>query len=105
MTRYVYTDAMIKGFKDPNAEAIFKGKKPGKGFPSNIIRAARRKLIMLHGAQTLDDLKNPPANYLEALDRDREGQHSIRINKQFRLCFVWTGSDAKDVEIVDYHKG
>lgn len=96
---------MIRSFKDPNAQAIFEQRKPGKGFPSNLIRVARRKLIMLDSAQTLDDLKNPPHNYLEALQEDREGQHSIRINDQFRVCFVWTGSDAENVEITDYHKG
>ena len=96
---------MIKGFKDPHAQAIFKREKPGKGFPSNLIRVSRRKLIMLHAAQTLDDLRNPPGNHLEKLERDRDGQHSIKINDQFRVCFVWTGTDAEDVEIVDYHKG
>ena len=96
---------MIRGFKDPNAQAIFEQRKPGKGFPSNLIRVSRRKLIMLDSAQTLDDLKNPPRNHLEELQGDREGQHSIRINDQFRVCFVWTGTDAEDVEIVDYHKG
>lgn len=94
---------MIRSFKDPNAEAIFQGRKPGKGFPPDLIRAARRKLIMIHAAQTLDDLKSPPNNRLEKLGRDRKGQHSIRINDQFRICFVWTGADADNVEITDYH--
>jgi toxin HigB-1 len=58
---------------------------------------------MLDAAKALRDLRSPPSNELEALKRDRPGQHSIRINDQFRVCFVWTGSDAKDVEIVDYH--
>ena len=64
---------------------------------------AERKLQMLHRATRLDDLRIPPNNRLEALKRDRKGQHSIRINDQWRVCFVWTGSDARDVEIVDYH--
>jgi len=94
---------MIESFKDPNAEAIFNGQKPGKGFPSNLIRAARRKLIMLAEARTLDDLRSPPANYLEKLAGDRKGQYSIRINDQFRICFKWSGTGAENVEIADYH--
>jgi proteic killer suppression protein len=94
---------MIKSFKDTNAGAIFEGRKPGKGFPPDLIRAARRKLIMIHAARTLDDLRSPPNNRLEKLERDRKGQHSIRINDQFRICFVWTGVDADNVEITDYH--
>jgi toxin HigB-1 len=95
---------MIKSFSDPDAEAIFNGRKPGKGFPSNLIRAARRKLIMLAEARTVDDLKSPPGNHLEKLTGDREGQHSIRVNDQFRVCFLWTGTDAELVEITDYHR-
>jgi proteic killer suppression protein len=94
---------MISSFKDANAAAIFEGRKPGKEFPPDLIRTARRKLIMIHAARTLDDLRSPPSNRLEKLERDRKGQHSIRINDQFRVCFVWTGTDAEDVEITDYH--
>lgn len=94
---------MIKSFKDPNAEAIFNGQKPRKGFPPDLIRPALRKLTMLHAAAMLDDLKSPPNNCLEKLKKDRQGQHSIRINDQFRVCFVWTGADAENVEITDYH--
>ena len=94
---------MIKNFKDRWAQAIFEGGHPGKGFPANLIRPARRKLIMLAEARTLNDMRSPPSNRLEALKRDRAGQHSIRINDQWRVCFVWTGADAEDVEIVDYH--
>jgi proteic killer suppression protein len=94
---------MIKSFKDARAEAIFDGCDPGKGFPPELLRSARRKLIMLAEARVLDDLRNLPANRLEPLKGDREGQYSIRINNQFRLCFIWTGSDAEEVEIVDYH--
>lgn len=94
---------MITSFRDERARAIFEGVNPGKGFPPNLIRPALRKLTMLHAATALKDLQSPPGNQLEALTGDREGQHSIRINDQFRVCFVWTGSDAQDVEIVDYH--
>ena len=94
---------MIGSFKDRRAQAIFEGRHPGKGFPANLIRSARRKLIMLSEARVLKDLRNPPSNRLEALKHDRAGQHSIRINDQWRVCFVWTGQDAENVEIVDYH--
>lgn len=69
----------------------------------SIEKVARRKLRMLDAATILEDLKAPPGNKLEALQGDREGQHSIRVNDQFRVCFVWSGSDAEQVEIVDYH--
>lgn len=69
----------------------------------NIESAAMRKLAILNRAERLDDLRVPPGNRLEALRGDRAGQHSIRINDQFRICFVWTGRGPKDVEIVDYH--
>jgi proteic killer suppression protein len=94
---------MIKSFKDERAKAIFEGRHPGKRFPADLIRASRRKLIMLAEARTLDDLRSPPANRLEALKSDRAGQYSIRINDQWRICFSWTGSDAEGVEIADYH--
>lgn len=94
---------MIRSFKDAQAEAIFEGRSPGKRFPADIIRAARRKLIMIAEARVIEDLRVPPANRLEALRGDRAGQHSIRINDQWRICFVWTGVDAEDVEITDYH--
>jgi proteic killer suppression protein len=66
-------------------------------------RIARRKLLLLHRAKSLDDLRVPPGNRLEALRGNRKGQHSIRINDQWRICFVWAQGDARDVEIVDYH--
>ena len=94
---------MIEGFRDGSARAIFEGREPGKGFPTDLIRAARRKLIMLDSARTLDDLRSPPANRLEPLKGDRTGQHSIRINDQWRICCVWHEGRASDVEIVDYH--
>ncbi len=74
-----------------------------KGFPSGLANVARRKLRMLDAATGLDDLRTPPANRLEALSADRAGQHSIRVNDQWRLCFVWRDGDAHAVEIVDYH--
>jgi proteic killer suppression protein len=94
---------MIKSFEDARAEAIFEGRDPGNGFPAELVRPARRKLIMLAEARVLADLRSPPANRLEPLKGDREGQYSIRINNQFRICFIWTGSDDREVEIVDYH--
>ena len=66
-------------------------------------RIARRKLLLLHRAKSLDDLRLPPGNRLEALRGNRKGQYSIRINEQWRICFVWAQGDARDVEIVDYH--
>jgi proteic killer suppression protein len=71
--------------------------------PNNIQAVARRKLRMLSNAKTLDDLRIPPANRLEALKGKRKGQHSIRINEQWRICFAWSNGDANKVEIVDYH--
>jgi proteic killer suppression protein len=94
---------MIKGFKDANAKSIFNGRSPGKGFPADLLRPAPRKLTMLDAAATLDDLRNPPSNHLERLKGDRAGQYSIRINARFRICFVWDGTGAEDVEITDYH--
>jgi len=71
--------------------------------PANLRSAAKKKLAMLHAAGKLEDLRIPPGNKLEALRRDRAGQHSIRINDQFRVCFVWRDGDAFDVEMTDYH--
>jgi proteic killer suppression protein len=93
---------MIKGFRDRAAERIWSGL-GDRRLPSEIQKVARRKLRMLNNARTLDDLRIPPANRLEALTGDRVGQHSIRINRQWRICFVWLGGDADAVEIVDYH--
>ena len=74
-----------------------------KRLPQDIQQIARRKLRMLHNARSLNDLRVPPANRLEALKGDRSGQHSIRINGQWRICFVWMDGDAVSVEIADYH--
>ena len=72
-------------------------------FPENVQRRAQRKLMMLNNAVNLNDIRAPPGNRLEALSGDRRGQHSIRINDQWRLCFVWSEGDAYQVEMVDYH--
>ncbi len=93
---------MIKSFKCKETEKLFFGRFSPK-LPQLIQRTAAIKLKMLNAATVLDTLRIPPANYLEALRGDREGQHSIRINQQWRICFVWQGNDAYDVEIVDYH--
>jgi len=100
-TCYDTRNGVIHSFADKLTAAVFDGRRP-KGFPSGLLPAARRKLAMLDAADALDDLKAPPGNRLEALSGDRNGQHSIRINSQFRLCFVWR-EGAHDVEIVDYH--
>jgi proteic killer suppression protein len=83
-------------------EAVFYGQCP-KGFPAEIFSVARRKLGMLDAAPSLGALRVPPANRLEALKADRKGQHSIRINNQWRICFRWTSAGPEDVEVVDYH--
>ncbi len=93
---------MIRNFADKEAEKIWAGIR-SRRLPSDIQAVARRKLRMLNNAATLDDLRIPPANRLEALKGDRKGQHSIRINDQWRICFRWNDGDAQDVEIVDYH--
>lgn len=93
---------MIKSFKDPETQKVFEGCHSGK-IPQNLTRSAERKLKILHRAASLNDLRIPPGNRLEALKGDRKGQWSIRINDKFRLCFMWTDKDAHEVEIVDYH--
>ena len=92
---------MIKSFKDKETEDLFNDL-PVSRFKS-FERPARRKLLYLHRARTLRDLAVPPGNHLEALKDDRQGQHSVRINEQWRLCFRWEDGSAYDVEIVDYH--
>lgn len=92
---------MIKTFKCADTQALAKGERV-KRF-ANIATVARRKLRQLEIADRLDDLRVPPGNRLEALKGDRAGQHSIRVNDQFRVCFRWTDVGAEDVEILDYH--
>lgn len=97
---------MIVSFKDKGTEDIFNGsnsKDARKTCPINLWNIAQRKLDQLNAAISLDDMKIPPGNKLEALKGDREEQHSIRLNKQYRLCFMWTDEGACEVEIVDYH--
>lgn len=93
---------MIKSFKCKETERIFNGRF-SKNLPQEIQRLASRKLIMLHFAASLNDLRIPPANRLEALGGVRTGQHSILINQQWRICFEWRENGAYAVEIVDYH--
>lgn len=93
---------MIKSFADKETEKLFQ-RESSRKFPADIQRKARMKLEILEGAETLDDLKVPPGNRLEKLTGNRQGQHSIRINDQWRICFVWKEGNAYDVEIVDYH--
>ena len=92
---------MIHSFLNAETEAIFHSRATPRF--RNIERVARRKLLQLHAVTRLDTLKVPPGNHLEALTRDRKGQHSIRINGQWRICFVWRTDGAHQVEIVDYH--
>lgn len=92
---------MIRTFADRNTEKIF-NRQTVRRFV-NIERTALRKLIMLHSAIALNDLRSPPGNMLELLRGDRAGQHSIRINRQWRICFTWRNGDVYDVEICDYH--
>lgn len=93
---------MIQSFACDETKRLFEDE-TARRIPANIQRVARRKLLMLHQARDLIDLRSPPNNHLEALKWDRVGQHSIRINKKYRICFRWQGADAFDVEIVDYH--
>ena len=93
---------MIRSFKSKETEKLFQ-RESARRLPPNIQSVALRKLRMLDAATILDDLKIPPANRLETLRGNRKGQHSIRINNQWRICFRWKDGNAYDVEIVDYH--
>ena len=93
---------MINSFKSKETEKLFYGRFSSK-LPQAIQHSAAIKLEMINAATILETLRVPPSNHLEELRGDRKGQHSIRINKQWRICFTWKGSDAFDVEIVDYH--
>ncbi len=92
---------MIRTFACADTELLFNSRLVPRF--RNIERVARRKLLQLHAAEQLDSLRVPPGNQLEALKGDRKGQYSIRINDQWRICFVWSNAGAESVEIVDYH--
>ena len=93
---------MIRSFANRETERLWR-REPVRHFDSRILRTALRKLLIIDAAVQLDDLRVPPGNRLEALRGDRVGQHSIRINDQWRVCFTWTDQGADGVEIVDYH--
>jgi proteic killer suppression protein len=93
---------VIKSFRDQETEKVFT-REGSRKLPGDIQQVALRKLRMLNNATNLNDLRVPPANRLEKLSRDRAGQHSVRINEQWRICFVWREGNAYDVEITDYH--
>jgi len=93
---------MIKSFANKETEKIFDGYFTKK-YPNDIHHVARRKLRMLNNSQSLLDLQIPPSNNLEKLSGDKKGKYSIRINDQWRICFVWQNNDAHSVEIIDYH--
>jgi len=94
---------VIRTFKGEWAEMILANRKVPKGFPADIAKVARRKLVMVNNARALDDLKSPPGNRLEALKSDLKGKHSVRINNQWRIVFRWTANGPEEVEITDYH--
>ncbi|MFA4836539.1 MAG: type II toxin-antitoxin system RelE/ParE family toxin [Dehalococcoidia bacterium] len=94
---------MIKSFGDKETKALYCFRQVSKKLPRDIQERARKKLRILNAAKTLNDLNTPPGNQLEALKKERKGQHSIRINDQWRICFNWHETDACDVEITDYH--
>ena len=94
---------MIKSFKSKETEKVF-ARVFSRKLPQDMQKTAYRKLAFLHSVKELKDLLIPPSNRLEKLHGDREGQHSIRINDQWRICFIWQDGDAYEVEIVDYHK-
>jgi toxin HigB-1 len=93
---------VILGFRDADTEMLWKTGK-SRRIPASIRRSAARKLMVPNAALELSNLAVPPGNRLEALTGDRQGQHSIRINDQYRICFLWEAGNARDVEIVDYH--
>lgn len=93
---------MIKSFANRDTERLFR-REPVRGFPADLRRVMLRKLVVLDAGESLEDLRSPPGNRLEKLRGDRKGQHSIRINDHWRICFTWADGDAYHVEIVDYH--
>ena len=97
-----YNNVMIKSFKDKETEKVY-NQVFSRKLPNDIQRIALRKLIMIDNAACLDDLKVPPGNHLEQLSGDRKGQYSIKINDQYRICFIEKDNNFFEVEIVDYH--
>jgi toxin HigB-1 len=95
---------MINSFKCKETEKLFK-RAPSRKFPPSIHRTALKKLLLVHAAQTVEELRLPPGNRLERLKGERSGQYSIRVNDQWRICFEWKNGNADNVEIVDYHRG
>jgi len=93
---------MIRSFRNELARLAW-NREAAKGVPTDILRTAHRKLMQLNSAKSLEDLRSPPGNRLEALKGDRRGQHSIRVNDQWRVCFRWQAGEAHDVEVCDYH--
>jgi proteic killer suppression protein len=93
---------VIKSFADKETQRLFRGRK-SKAVPPELRERALSKLLVLNAATNIEDLRAPPGNRLEKLRGDREGQYSIRVNRQYRVCFSWIGADAHDVEITDYH--
>ncbi len=93
---------LIRSFRDKFTESVDDGT-VRKGFPADLLRRAQQLLTVMNSATTLEDLRSPPGNRLEKLSGNREGQHSVRINKQWRICFVWTDAGPEQVEIIDYH--
>jgi proteic killer suppression protein len=94
---------VIRSFADPETEDVFR-RVGSRRLPADLQRIAYRKLVVLDAADALNDLRIPPGNRLEKLRGDRVGQYSMRINERWRICFVWRGSDAYDVRLVDYHR-
>jgi toxin HigB-1 len=93
---------LIQSWKTKAARDVFEGRSP-KGFPASLIKATRRRLSQLNAAQNIEDLRAPPGNRLHALTADRQGQWSISVNDQFRICFIWTEKGPEGVEFADYH--
>lgn len=93
---------MIQSFGDRDTERLFR-REPVRGYPTDLLRTMLRKLVAVDAAEQLDDLRVPPGNRLEKLKGNRAGQHSIRVNDQWRICFRWKDGNAYDVEIVGYH--
>ncbi len=93
---------MIKDFADKATEQLWQRRRV-RSMSAELQKQARRKLVMINSAENLQDLRSPPGNRLEALIGDRKGQHSVKINDQFRVCFRWQDGDSYEVEVTDYH--